>query len=122
MSTTKDKLVNTVNEWLLKVEDKLKGGTSAIYYSGNTTIGAYGTIELDIKDLFQGHAGYSLLSSRILVKVLDDESTSLTYGQWISPEAIITVGMHTDGRVKITSLNSAQVTLMIVINSPNAVI
>lgn len=122
MSTTKDKLVNTVNEWLLKVEDKLKGGTSAIYYSGNTTIGAYGTIELDIKDLFRGYAGYSLLSSRILVKVLDDEPTSLTYGQWINPEAIITVGMHSDGRVKIKSLNSAQVTLMIAINSPNVVL
>lgn len=120
MSINKNKLVDSVENWLLKIEDKLKGGSEPIYFSGETVLTANEILTLDIKSFYPDHALYALLSSTVKIKLLDEDPESTTVGLWINSEAVVSYGIHPSGEIKIKNLINEPIKVSIAIDSPTA--
>lgn len=120
MSITKNKLVDSVDTWLLKIEENLNVVSEPILFVDAVNLSANEVKEYDIKVLYPEHAGFDVLSAEINVLMMDRDTVSNTYNTWINAEAAVVVGIHQDGRIKIHNISDVQITLTINVNPPQA--
>lgn len=122
MSTTKQKLLTKVSNYLNAVEDRLKLGSVPIVFDTDLIMESASVKTYDVKTLFSKHALYKLRTIAVSVLVKDTDPTSPVYNAYINSEAVITHSVSDLGIVTIANRSHDPVTVCIKISSPTVLL
>lgn len=119
MSKSKNKLLLAIQNYLEKVEEKLKLGGTPLIYEQSVVLSAGLVREYDIKATFPDHNKFRLMSTSIEVLVKDTDAASPTYDMFINSQAVITTAIDMDGNIKIHNSSNESQTIIIKISTPS---
>lgn len=109
MSTSKNKMLVSIENYLNAVNDKiknislddLKDSFKPLVFEKNITLNSDAVRQYDLKTLMDDHHKYQLASAEIKVLVKDVDSSSKTYNSFVNSEEVITSSIDLDGLIKI---------------------
>lgn len=119
MSLSKNKLVTAINNYLLKIEDKLKATSAPVFFEQNITITASEVKLYDLKTVVTDHELFHMMSADVKVLVKDIDPTSNTYDSFINSEAVITTAIEKTGVVKVHNSSDVSQEIVVKIYSPS---
>jgi len=112
-------LTTSISNYTQAIKDYLRSNLGIALVSEQVTLSGNGTKDYDVAALIGADsANYDLLSARVEVKVLDDETTSPTHNLYINSEGVITVGANATGTVRLHNYRTSSVTCHVRIDVP----
>lgn len=115
-------LVSSINTYTNTIKNYIDQRLGSSLVSEETTISAGGVLTYDLTTLLgSAHADYDKRSASVNVKVLDTDDTSPTHNFFINSEGVVTVGVDTNGQVRLHNYADQSITVHVRIDVPRLV-